>query len=125
VRFLQAPSFCCSLRRFGFVSAAAAIALCLIEGVIVITIIWHPLGCIISVGGGGGWSRGLHRRRWHNIGIDGILLTHLLFFIEVVEDDDVSVTGRPKKTAVEVVEELPSELLIMQGVREENLLVRR
>jgi hypothetical protein len=35
-----------------------------------------------------------------------------LFFIEVVEDDDVAIAGRPEEPAVEVIEEPSSEFLI-------------
>jgi hypothetical protein len=61
---------------------------------------------------GDGWGREISNRRWCSFGIDGVLLTHLLFFIGVIEDDGIAIVGRPKKPAVEVIEELPGELLI-------------
>jgi hypothetical protein len=80
----QKPSWRGSLRRADFVSTTDVVALCPIGGAIVITIILHPPP----------------------------LLTHLLFFIKIIEDDDIAIIGQPKKTAVKVAEELPSELLI-------------
>jgi hypothetical protein len=44
--------------------------------------------------------------------IDDILLTRLLFFIKVADDDDLAINGRTKKTMVEVIEEPPSKILI-------------
>jgi hypothetical protein len=38
---------------------------------------------------------------------------HILFFIGVAKDDDVAITKRPKKPAVEVTEESLGELLIL------------
>jgi hypothetical protein len=59
---------------------------------IAITIILHPIGCnIISV----------------------VILVHLIFFlIGVTEDDDVAIIGWPKKSTVEVTEELSNDLLV-------------
>jgi hypothetical protein len=50
---------------------------------------------------------------------------HLLFFVRVVEVDDVVITGQPKKPTVEVTKVLPDELLIPQSVREGILLFKR
>jgi hypothetical protein len=50
---------------------------------------------------------------------------HILFFIGVAKDDDVAVTRRPKKPAVEVAEESLGELLILRGVREVIFLLRK
>jgi hypothetical protein len=46
-----------SLRKAGFISTTAATVLCLIRGAIVITIILHPIRCIIGISGGGDWCR--------------------------------------------------------------------
>jgi hypothetical protein len=59
---------------------------------------------------------GLHIRRWCSFDISDILLTHLLFFIRVVEDDDIAVIRWPKKIVVEVTEESLGELLILRGI---------
>jgi hypothetical protein len=77
-----------------------------IKGKTIIIIVLHPLGIFIGVDGEGGsdWSRGPHSRRWHNISVGGSLLTHLLFFIGVAEDDDLAVIGCPEKVAVEITE---------------------
>jgi hypothetical protein len=84
----------------------AVIAYFPIKGKTIIIIILHPLEIFIGVGGdgGSGWSRGPHSRRWCNISIGGSLLTHLLFFIGVAEDDDLAVVGCPEKVAVEITE---------------------
>jgi hypothetical protein len=67
----------------------------------------------------GGWSWGPHSRRWHNIGVGGILL----FFIRVTDDDDLVVAKRPKKTVAEVTEEPPRKILILRGVKEDIFLI--
>jgi hypothetical protein len=91
-----------SLRQSGFDSVATATASCPIRGATVITTILHSLWCIISIGS---WGRGLHSGRWRIFDVSGILLTHLLFFIGVVEDDDFAIIRCPKELAVEVTEE--------------------
>jgi hypothetical protein len=91
---------------------AEEFALHLTGGETVITIIWHPLGGVIDVDGGGGWSQRLQSRRWRSISVDGVVLTCLLFFNRVVDDDDVAITGWPKKTVIEVTEESHGEILI-------------
>jgi hypothetical protein len=48
-----------------------------------------------------------------------------LFFIRVVEDDDLVIIGRPEDTTVEVTEESPGKLLIPLGIRNETFLIRR
>jgi hypothetical protein len=78
-----------------------------------ITIIWRPLIDIISIGGGGGWGRGLYNRKWCGFGIGGTLLTHLLFFlIGVTEDDNLVIIGRAKEPVIEVTKESFGELYI-------------
>jgi hypothetical protein len=51
-------------------------------------------------------------RRWCDFSISGVFLAHLLFFIRVIEDDDIAVIGRTEKPKVEVTEELSGKLLI-------------
>jgi hypothetical protein len=99
--------------------------LCLIGGLTVITIIWHPLRCIISIGGGGGWGWGLHSRRWRSFNIDNVIHAHLLLFIGVTEDDDFAVIGQPKELTVEVTKESFDEFLIPWGVGDEIFLIQR
>jgi hypothetical protein len=48
-----------------------------------------------------------------------------LFFIRVVEDDDLVIIGWPEDTTVEVTEESPGKLLIPLGIRNETFLIRR
>jgi hypothetical protein len=125
VCLLQAPSWWGSLRQANFVSVAAAITLCPIRGLTVITIILHPLGCIINVDGEGGWGWGLYNKRWRGFGVGGVFLAHLLFFIKVVEDDDFAITGWPKELMIEVIEESFGKLIIPRDVRDEIFLIRR
>jgi hypothetical protein len=61
-------------------------------------------------------------RRWCSFGVSDLLLTHLLFLIEVIEDNDIVIAGRPEKSSIEVIEELSGDLLIMRSVREGVLL---
>jgi hypothetical protein len=93
-----------SLRRAGFVSVAATITYLLIDGKTITIIVLRPLGIFIGVGNGGGWSQGLHSSRRHGIGVDGSLLTRLLFFIRVTKDDHLAVVRRPKDVLIEVAE---------------------
>jgi hypothetical protein len=75
-------------------------------------IILFSFGRIINTSGEDSWGQGVHNRRRSSFDVDNVLLTHLLFFIRVIEDDDVAITERPKKPTGEVVEEFPSEFLI-------------
>jgi hypothetical protein len=70
-----------SLKRTSLISTATIIIL-------------HLFGCVIGGGGGGGWSRGVCSRRWHDFGVGVVILTHLLFFVGVAENDDIAVAGR-------------------------------
>jgi hypothetical protein len=54
-----------------------------------------------------------------------MLLTHLLFFIGVAEDDDLVIAGQPEDTAIEVTKKLPGELLIPRCIRDEAFLILR
>jgi hypothetical protein len=58
------------------------------------TIIFHLIGCIIIGGVGGGWSRGVPKRR-RDFGVGVVILPHVLFFLRVTEDDNVVITRRP------------------------------
>jgi hypothetical protein len=71
-----------SLRHVGLVST-------------IITIILHLMRYAIIGSGGGRWSWGVPSRRRHCFGISAVILTHLLFYIGVIEDDDDVVTERP------------------------------
>jgi hypothetical protein len=111
------PSWYGILRQVSFVFATA-IAYRPIRGATLIG--------IISIGGGGGWDRELHNRRWHGFDIGGILLVHLfLFFIGVAEDDDFVIIGQPEGPMVEVTEESLSEFCIPRGIRDGIFLIRR
>jgi hypothetical protein len=107
------------------VSTAAAIASFPIRGKTITIIVLHPLGIFIGIGDRGSWSRGPCNRRWHNFGIDGILLVHFFFVVRVAEDDDVAIVGWPEDVTVEVAKRSPGELLIMRGIRDETFLIRR
>jgi hypothetical protein len=84
---MQAPPWHDRLKQAGFISIAAATTCRLIRSVTLVG--------AIGVVDGGGWDRGPCSRRWRNFGISGLLLVHLLFFIGVIEDDDLAVAGRP------------------------------
>jgi hypothetical protein len=58
-------------------------------------------------------------------GISESLLTRLLFFIRVTENDDLAVVGWPKKTMVEVTKELSGEFLILLCIEESVFLLIR
>jgi hypothetical protein len=57
-------------------------------------------------------GQGVHSRRWRGFGVGGVLLMHLLFFIGVTEDDDVVITEWPKRTTVEIAEQLLGNFLV-------------
>jgi hypothetical protein len=63
--------------------------------------------CVIDFGGGG----------------DGDLLTHLLFFIKVIEDANLAIVEWPKYLTVEATKEFPGELLIPRDVRDKIFLL--
>jgi hypothetical protein len=69
----------------------------------------RPFGRIISRDE---WGSGVHSRKWSSFSISSDLLIHLLFFINVAEDDDIAITGRPREPTVEVTEESSGELFI-------------
>jgi hypothetical protein len=96
---------------------------CLISTITIIVV--HPFRCVISIGSGDGWGQGVHSGRWSDFSDDGVLLVHLLFFIRVANNDDIAIAGRPKKPAVEVIEESLGELLLPRSVGEGIFLLRR
>jgi hypothetical protein len=57
--------------------------------------------------------------------VGGDLLMHLVFFIRVIEDNDVVVARRPTKFVIEFTKEPSGELLIPRIVGEDFLLIRR
>jgi hypothetical protein len=118
VRSCKHPFWCGSLRRTGLVSAITTSILHPIGGATVITIILHPVGCVIGSGDGGGWGWGVSNRRWHSFGISAVILVHLLFFIGVAEENHIVITGQPEKSTVEVAKELPGNLLVPRSVGE-------
>jgi hypothetical protein len=85
----------------------------------------YPIKHIISVINEDDWGRGVHNKRWSSFGVNDDLLVRLLFFIRVIEDDDVTVTRQPKKLTVKFTEEPSDELFILCNVREAFLLLRR
>jgi hypothetical protein len=94
------PFWCGSLRTTGLVSTITIIVLLSFRR-------------IIDIGGADGWGRGVYSGRRSGFSVGDVLLMHHLFFIGVAKDDDVVITGRPKKPMVEVAEEFPGELLIL------------
>jgi hypothetical protein len=82
--------------------------------------------CVIVGGDEGSWGQGVHSKRWRGIGVGAVILAHLHFFlVGVIEDDDIAITRRPKKSMVEVTKELSGNLLIPSSVREGILLPSR
>jgi hypothetical protein len=79
-----------SLRSDGNIFTVTAIILHPIGSSTVTTIILHHIGCIIIGGGGGRWSRGDYRRRWHIIDNNVVIIDHLLFFLGVADDNNVA-----------------------------------
>jgi hypothetical protein len=95
-----------SLKHASAVPATVSIP---IGGATTTIIILHPLGCFIGVSGGSGWGRDPSSRRRCDVGFGGFLLTHLLFFlIGVAEDDDLAVIRQPEYATVEVSRMGPS-----------------
>jgi hypothetical protein len=73
----------------------------------------HPIRCFVGIRCGGGDIRGVCSRRWSSLGIDGSVLVRLIFVVGVTEGNDFAIAGQPEDVAVEVAEELPSELLVL------------
>jgi hypothetical protein len=67
---------------------------------------------LIVIGNTSRWSQGVPWRKWHGTGIGVVILAHLLFFLKVANDDNITIVGRPKMTAVEVTEQLAGNFLI-------------
>jgi hypothetical protein len=88
-----------SLRRTDFVPTVSII-------------IWHPIGCVVGIGCGGGGIRGVCSKRWSSLGVDGGVLMRLILIVGVTEDNDFAIVGWPEDVTVEVAKELPGELLV-------------
>jgi hypothetical protein len=68
---------------------------------------------------------GTSQQKMVRIGVGGGLLTRLLFFIRIAEDDNVVVAGWLEQTVVEVVKESSSEFLMPRCIREGVVLLIR
>jgi hypothetical protein len=84
-----------SLSCVSHVSTVTTIILHPIGGTSVTTITLHLIGCIIISGDGGGRSRGVPSKSWCSFNVGIVILACLLFFLGVIEDDDVVITGWP------------------------------
>jgi hypothetical protein len=82
---------CGSLRRTVTTSIAVAATGLLIGPLIITIIIFRPLGGIIG-NGGGSWRRVDSSRSSREFDADHLLIRRLLFFIGVIQDDDLIVT---------------------------------
>jgi hypothetical protein len=119
------PSWHGSLRKPSVIAAAAVAVSLLIGGAIITIIVFHPCRCIISVSGGD-WGRIDCSSSSRIFGVGSLLLVHLLFFfIEITEDDDLTVAGRPKDVVVEVTKKSSNEFLISRDISDETFLIRR
>jgi hypothetical protein len=85
----------------------------------------HPIRHIIGIGGANRRGRGVPNIRWSSFVGGGDLLVHLLFFIRVAEDNDITVAKWPKKFTVEFTEESSSELGLTRDLMEDFLLIER
>jgi hypothetical protein len=91
---LASASWRGSLRLTGITTAAVITASHLIRALIITIIVFCPRRGIVAVSGGG-WGRVDYSRSSCIFGVSSLLLTHL-FFIGVVEDDDLVITGGPR-----------------------------
>jgi hypothetical protein len=106
-------------------TSIAVVATGLLIGPLIITIIiFHPLRSIVS-NGGGSWHRVDNNRSSRKFGASHLLIWRILFFIGVIDDDDLVVTRRLENVAVEVTKKFPSELRVMRSVNDEVFLIRR
>jgi hypothetical protein len=118
-----------SLRRGGLRRTVTTfitdVATGLLIGPLIITIIiFCPLMGIV-VNGGGSWRWVDSGRSNREFSADHLLIRCLLFFLGVIEDDDLAVTRWPEDVAVEVTKKFPSELRVTTSVNDEVFLIRR
>jgi hypothetical protein len=108
------------------VVSAAAVAVSLLIGDAIITIIiFHPHKCIIGVARGG-WGMVDCNKSSRISGVGSLLLVYLLFFfIGVAQDDDLTVARWPKDVTVEVTKKSSGELLIPRDISDETFLIKR
>jgi hypothetical protein len=77
----------------------------LARGKIITIINLHFPRAFIVIGDGGSWNQRLHSNRRCNIGVHGGLLTCLLLFIGVAEDDHLAIAEWSEEVAVEVAKQ--------------------
>jgi hypothetical protein len=114
----------CGLRHTVATSITVAATGLLIGPLIITIIIFCPLRGIIR-NGGGSWHRIDSSRSSREFNVSRLLIRCLLFFIAVIEDDDLAVTRWPEDVAFEVAEKFPSKVHAMRSVSDEVFLIRR
>jgi hypothetical protein len=96
----------------------------LIERLIITIIIFHPLRGIIG-NDGGSWRWVDSSRSSREFGVDRLLIRRLLFFIGVIENDDLAITRRHEDVVVEVTKKFPGELRVARSANDEVFLIQR
>jgi hypothetical protein len=96
----------------------------LIGPLIITIIILHLLKGIVG-NGGGSWRQVNSSRSSHEFGAGRLHIWRLLFFVGVVEDDDIVVTRRPEDVTDEVAKKFPGELCVTRSISDEVFLIRR
>jgi hypothetical protein len=91
---------------------------------IITIIIFCPLRGIID-SGEGSWRRVDSNRSSHEFGAGRLHIQYLLFFIGVIEVDDLAVTRQPEDVVVEVAKKFSSKLRVVRSVNDEVFLIRR
>jgi hypothetical protein len=95
----------------------------LLIGPLIITIIvFCPLRGIVS-NGGGSWRRVDSSRSSYEFDVDCLLIRSLLFFIRVIEDDDLIVTRWSENVAVEVTKKFLGELRVTRSASDDVFLI--
>jgi hypothetical protein len=112
------------LRRIVATSIAVATTGLLIRPLIITIIVFHPLRGIID-NSGGSWRRVDSSRSSHGFSAGHLLICCLLFFIGVIEDDDLAVTRRPEDVVVEVTKKFLGKLRVARSVSDEVFLILR
>jgi hypothetical protein len=105
-------------------SIAVATTGLLIGPLIITIIILHLLKGIIG-NGGGSWRQVNSSRSSNEFGADRLHIRRLLFFVGVIEDDDIIVTRWPEDVADEVTKKFPGELCVTRSINDEIFLIRR
>jgi hypothetical protein len=104
-------------------TSVAIAAAGLLNGLLIITIIIFRSRRGIVSNDTGSWRQVGSSRSSHEFSVDHLLIQCLLFFIGVIEDNDLAITRWPEDVAVEVTKKFLGELRVTRSVSDEVFLI--